>query len=180
MEGNFTSLPMTDELCCHIAALYGRGFAKQKLVCFGAADAKDVALRCAYYGCGDINETEMRAGYERDKEVYVFAATFNSNIIFSRKLRTLFEQEQLGGSDLSKLYLKHFASVKKERPYIGEPLSDELKEEARSEDPNTARLERIEATMQAKFSEWSSQLHTLMVCAFAVAIGLALAHWFGK
>jgi hypothetical protein len=142
MEGSFTHLSVTEELRCHIAALYGRGFANQQSVYFGSPSAKDVALRCAYYGRGNITEREMKAGYERDKDAYVFAASFNSNIITNQKLRKLYEEEQLGG-DLSKLYLKHFASLKKKRPYIGEPFSDELREEARSkDDPAANRLER--------------------------------------
>ena len=144
MEGGITHLSMTQELRCHIAALYGRGYAGNKSVYFGSPTAKDIALRCAYYARGDLTEKDMKAGYKRDKDVYAFAACFNSNIMSRRKLRQLFEEEQLGGH-LSKLYLKHFAAVKKKYPYIGEPLSEELREEVmRSEDQDAARLERIE------------------------------------
>ena len=45
-EGYVTSLPLKDEFRCLVAALYGRGH--------GSPRAKDVALRCAYYGKGDI------------------------------------------------------------------------------------------------------------------------------
>ena len=182
MEGSFTGLSMTEELRCQIAALYGRGYAKEKPVYFGSADADDVALRCAYYGCADIGEKEMKAGYERDKDVYVFAATFNPNIIADRKRRKLFEEEHLAGH-LAKLYLKHFAALKKRRPDIGEPLSDELKEEARPEDPTDARLERIEsatAALQTKLAEWAKQFQSFKGFAIAIAIGLAIAYWFRK
>ena len=48
----------------------------------------------------------MKAGYERDEDVYVFTASFNSNVVTNRKLWKLYEEEQLGGDcDLSKLYL---------------------------------------------------------------------------
>jgi hypothetical protein len=182
MEGNFTHLPMVEELRCQIAALYGRGYAERKSVCFGSPTSKDMALRCAYYGCGDISEKEMKAGYERDKDVYVFAASFNSNIITSRKLRKFFEEEQLGG-DVSKLYLKHFASLKKKWAHIGEPFSDELKEEARPADPNAARLGRIESAttaLQSKVTEGFSQFQTFKGYAIAIAIGLAISLWFKK
>jgi hypothetical protein len=136
MEGNFTSLPMTQELRCYIAALYGRGFANSYSVQFGSPTAKDIALRCAYYARGSLTKKDMEAGYERDKDVYLFAASFNSSIITNRKLRQLFEEEQFGGSVL---YLKHFAALKKQYPYIGE-LSDGLKAEARSEDRNSQEV----------------------------------------
>ena len=80
MEGNFTSLPMTQELRCYIAALYGRGFANSYSVHFGSPTAKDIALRCAYYARGDLTKKDMKAGYKRDKYVYLFAASFNSSI----------------------------------------------------------------------------------------------------
>jgi hypothetical protein len=181
MEGNFTHLPMTEELRCSIAALYGRGFSNKNLVYFGSPTAKDVALRCAYYGSGDITEKEMKAGYKRDKDVYVFAASFNTNIIGKQKLRKLYEEEQLGG-DISKLYLKHFAALKRKRPYIGEP-SDELRAEVGAEATTADRIERIEAAIvsfQSKLADWSSQLQTLKRYAIAIATVLAIVYWFKK
>ncbi|MBM3543533.1 MAG: hypothetical protein FJX44_03360 [Alphaproteobacteria bacterium] len=70
IEGRFTSLPIKDEFRCLVAALYGRGFVNNAFVLHGSANAKDVALRCAYYGKGDITPNEMKAGYKRDKEVF--------------------------------------------------------------------------------------------------------------
>jgi hypothetical protein len=138
MQGNLTHLPITQELPCYIAALYGRGFAEVKSVHFGSTTAKDIALRCAYYARGDLTKRDMKAGYKRDKFVYLFAASFNSSIIRNRKLRQFFEKEQFGGSEL---YLKHFAAVKKKYPYIDE-LSEELKAEARSRRPEFAKGDR--------------------------------------
>jgi len=135
-EGNHTRLPMAQELRCYIAALYGRGFADGKSVYFGSPTAKDIALRCAYYARSDLTKKDMKAGYKRDKDVYLFAASFNSSVIRSRKLRQFFEEEQFGGSQL---YLKHFAAVKKEYPYIGE-LSEGLKAEAGSDDPHSEKV----------------------------------------
>jgi hypothetical protein len=124
----------------------------------------------------------MRDGYERDKSVYVFAASFNSNIIANRKLRKLYEEEQLGDY-ASELYLKHFAALKKTRPYIGEPFSDQLREAARAGDPNTDRIERIEAAtvaLQSEIVHWSSQFRTFKGYALAIAIGLVIAYWIRK
>jgi hypothetical protein len=182
MEGFFTGLPMREELRCHIAALFGRGYDKQKTIYFGSSTAEDIALRCAHYGCGDITGKEMRAGYERDKDGYVFAACFNSNIMSNRKLRKIFEEEQLSG-DVSKLYLKHFVALKKTWPHIGEPFSEELKEEAKPSDPSAARLERIESAavaVQSKVAAWSSQFQTFQGYAIAIAIGLTILFYLKK
>jgi len=37
-------------------------------------------MRCAYYGNADLTEKEMKAGYERDKDAFVFAAVNNNNL----------------------------------------------------------------------------------------------------
>ena len=91
--------------------------------------------------------------------------------LFRLRLAQLFEEEQFGGSEL---YLKHFAGVKKKYPYIGE-LFDELKAEARSEDPNAARLERIDSAttaLQSKVAEWSREFQTLKNYA------IFISYWF--
>ena len=50
MEGYFTSLSLKDEFRCLIAALYGTTFSNNKSAVQGSRSAKDVAMRCAYYG----------------------------------------------------------------------------------------------------------------------------------
>ena len=118
--GRLTSLPITEEFRCLIAALYGRGYADGKSRLHGSVDAADVALRCAHYGRIDLTLKEMKSGYERDKDVYVFAALYNSNIMFKRELRKLFEEEQLT-SDLSKKYLKHSSNTSQVGSHLGSP-----------------------------------------------------------
>jgi hypothetical protein len=110
IEGHFTSLPIQEEFRCLIGALYGRGFPKltaedalkkdySKFRSFihGSPNAKDVALRCAYYGKGDITANEMKAGYKRDKKMFVFAVLFNDKIYNSPALRKPLQEEFWGG-----------------------------------------------------------------------------------
>ena len=175
MEGNFTDLSLTEEQRCNFAALYGRGFANGQSVDFGSPNAKDVALRCAYYGSGSITEKEMKAAYKRDKSVYLFAVASNSNIITNGKLRKLYEEQS--GRDLSKQYRKHLAALEKQ---IDEQVSHKSAQGADSEDTNVERLERIEAAavaLQSKVTEWSSQFETFKKYAIAIAIVLAIAYW---
>lgn len=94
-EGYFTVLPIRDEFRCLIAALYGRGFANKKTILHGDRDAKDVALRCAYYGKGELTAKDMEAGHKKDEDVFAFAAILNSHVHQRRELRKLMEDEYL-------------------------------------------------------------------------------------
>jgi hypothetical protein len=73
-----------------------------------------------------------KAGFERDQDVYVFATMYNDNIFSNNKLRKLFEEEHLAwaASDLSRMYLKNFERVRKQRPYLESFLSNEVRTEA--------------------------------------------------
>jgi hypothetical protein len=131
IEGYFTALSLTDEFRCLIAALYGRTWSNNKFAVQGSPSAKDVAMRCAYYGNAELSEKEMKAGYERDQEVYVFATMYNNNLFSNSKLRKLFEEEQLGwGGDLLRRHLRNFELVRKKRPYLESFLSNEVRSEA--------------------------------------------------
>src|SRR5262249_55882001 len=94
-RGLFTSLPLNDEFRCLIAALYGRAIIENKFVVLGSKDASDVALRCAYYGKGEITEADMNEGYERDKDAFVFAVLFNDRVYYHPELRNLLEGRYL-------------------------------------------------------------------------------------
>jgi hypothetical protein len=99
-EGYFTSLPLKEEFRCLIAAMYGRGFSKSKFFNHGSLSSPDIALRCAYYGKGELTAKQMKEAHEKDKEVYVFASLYNIRIYWPDALRQLFEEEQLT-SDLA-------------------------------------------------------------------------------
>jgi hypothetical protein len=109
LEGYHTSLSLKDEFRCLIAALYGRGTSKPtaedlrnkdwRLRSFihGSPNAKDVALRCAYYGKGEITPQEVKAGYKRDEKAFVFAVLFNDKIYEDSALRKLLQEEYWDG-----------------------------------------------------------------------------------
>ena len=85
IEGLHTPLSIKDEFRCLVAALYGRGF--------GSPGAKEIALRCAFYGKGEITAKGMRDGYKRDKKVFAFAVLFNDKVYHSPKLRKPLQEE---------------------------------------------------------------------------------------
>jgi hypothetical protein len=66
-----------------------------------------VALRCAFYGKGELTKKDMEAGYERDGSVYLLAAIFNKRIYSYSDLRKLFEEDQIVFSDLEPSYQKN-------------------------------------------------------------------------
>jgi hypothetical protein len=90
-EGWSTPLPLNEELACLIGALYGRRSTSQKNKppLFGSASDEDIALRCAYYGCAQMSEKEVAAGYEKDKDVFLFAAVKNRSLYLSKETRAL-------------------------------------------------------------------------------------------
>ena len=97
IEGHHTSLSIKDEFRCLIAALYGRGYANGAFVLHGSPGAKDVAMRCAYYGKGNITAKEMKAAYKRDEKAFAFAVLFNDRIYDSPALRKPLREEYWGG-----------------------------------------------------------------------------------
>jgi hypothetical protein len=110
IEGYHTQLSRKDEFRCLVAALYGRGYVNNAFIIHGSPEAKDIALRCAYYGKGEITPNEMKAGYERDKEVFIFAVLFNSRIYYSPELRKILKDEFLFD-----MFSRRYSKYKRER-----------------------------------------------------------------
>jgi hypothetical protein len=79
---------------------------------FGNADARDVALRCAFYGKGEISAKDMKAGYKRDKEAYAFSVVWNKRLYTQPQLRMLFEEEH-GMNAAHGLFERNFNLVKR-------------------------------------------------------------------
>jgi hypothetical protein len=150
IEGYFTSLSLKDEFRCLIAALYGRTYSNQKLAVQGSPSAADVAMRCAYYGNAELSARQMKAGYARDRGVYVFSVMYNDNLFRSHKLRKFFEEEQLAGPELTARYLKNFELKRKEWPFLESFL---LSSDARAEAATGKEDSRLEATSMAPQDE---------------------------
>lgn len=93
IEGDYTSLSMRDEFRCLIAAMYGRGFRDHRTIIFGSPSAADLALRCAYYGKGDLTIKDMKRGFKRDRDVYLFAVSLNTHVHDSEKQKKLLEDQ---------------------------------------------------------------------------------------
>ena len=188
VEGYFTSLSLKDEFRCLIAALYGTTWSNSKHAVQGSPSAKDIAMRCAYYGNAQLSAQEMKAGYKRDLGVYVFATMYNRNVFSNSKLRKLFEEEQLGwDGDSSARYLKNFGLVRKERPYL--ELSNEVRSEAattkeaaatKDDSVNERAIARaVESGLNVAVNKISAKISRFINVSVLVLAGAYLVYHYG-
>ena len=81
-----TGLGFKDEVCCLMAALYGRWFARDEHSAplgwhnVGTAGSSDIMLRCAYYGHAQMTPEEMEQAHERDDDAFTLAVLFNDGL----------------------------------------------------------------------------------------------------
>lgn len=176
-EGYFTALNIRDEFRCLIAALYGRGYAKNKTVLHGNRDAEDVALRCAYYAKGDLTTKDMAAGYKKDGAVFTFAAMLNSRVHQRSELRQLMEEEYLGG-DMAQRWLKYDEQLRKERPYSVPPVSAELPIETAPKTPDAAATQSSITELQKGLTTLARRVSELRQLVIVAAIILGLLIYF--
>jgi hypothetical protein len=178
-EGLFTTLSLKDEFRCLIAAVYGRGYVNNKFVVHGSPTASDIAARCAFYGKGDLTVKEMKAGFERDKDAYAFAALFNSDVYARRDQRVLFEDQHLNGS-LAPKYRQRLNQIRKRWPRIVEgPLSQWLEEEASKGSVGT-ELEGVKtalAKIEDRLGRLASQLRNFEHAVFWGGLTVAFLLW---
>jgi hypothetical protein len=177
-EGHYTSLPLKDELRCLIAAMYGHGFTKSKTILHGHANANDIALRCAFYGKGEITAKDMKAGYKRDKDVYAFAVLFNSRLYSRSDLRTLYEEEHVSGH-LHYLFERNVGLVKKRWNEIDKRDI----EEPEAQDDTTKRLSAIETTtdtLTKSVAALAKELADIKYLVVIIAIALAILIYWSK
>jgi hypothetical protein len=155
MEGLHTPLSINEEFRCLIGALYGRGYPKLTAKDFqkkdysnyrsfvhGSPDAKDIALRCAYYGKGDITPNAVRAGYKRDDKVFAFAVLFNDKIYDSPELRKPLQEKFWGGM------FGRYSKFKKEREERKRQEHEELWGAEDTTDSDASDADNVELASQ--------------------------------
>jgi hypothetical protein len=135
-QGYFTHLTLAEEMRCLIAALYGRKntSVKDGPKHFGSPNDKDIAMRCAFYGGEDLSLNQLKAGFERDKDVFVFAALKNRLLLLNKEKRAFIES-QIFDPSLWREYRRRCEQIHKRNKYFDErPVSDQP-DEARSSRP---------------------------------------------
>ncbi|MGH9429459.1 MAG: hypothetical protein ACRD2L_24500 [Terriglobia bacterium] len=148
------------DFCVLIAALYGRFMTKTQSgayesVNIGSADSSDMFLRCAFYGIsiresvrtkakpGTMKEIEerqslllaaMRAAYQRDKDVFVFAALWNTSLFENRETRALLEHYVHGPRAIQRYWQRCKQIQKRRRDFDINPVSDDGRQKLESLD----------------------------------------------
>jgi hypothetical protein len=185
IEGYFTTLSLKDEFRCLVAALYGSTWSNSKSTVQGSPSAKDVAMRCAYYGNAQLTAQQMKAGYRRDGFVYVFATMYNKNLFSNSKLRKLFEEEQLVGSDPSARYLRNFELVRKKRPYLESFLPNDVQAKATNKELTATSLDEkavvraVETAVTRISNRISNRISQQLYIAMFVIAGIYLVYHYG-
>jgi hypothetical protein len=160
-DGHFTSASLRDEFRCLIAALYGEGLReKEGIVIHGSANASDVALRCAYYGNAELTAKDMKEGYERDRDVFVFAVLFNEHVYLTPPLRKLLEEKYLTGN-LEARYRRRCEQL--HRHYTNfdpHPSAEWMAHDTGAEDERNPvkKLTRWAATMDVRAADLAKQV----------------------
>lgn len=152
-DGYYTELKLKDEIRCLMGAMYGAHYDRKdknyELVIDGSVMSEDVAVRCAFYGKGKLDESKMAAGYQRDGSAYVLAAMNNQAMLLTQKLRIIFEENHLKG-DLRYRYRDCCKHLHANYPYFDpRPLSEWLTD-AQREDRDT--ISNQESTVIEKLS----------------------------
>lgn len=90
-EGFYTSLSLTDEFRCTVAALYGRVIEKGESSCIGQYSDDDVALRCAYYAFADPNAFDINEAFQKDRSAFTLSALYNNRLMRDEQRRAYIE-----------------------------------------------------------------------------------------
>jgi hypothetical protein len=149
-EGWSTHLSFREELRCLVASLYSRRStsAKSGPRVFGSRNDKDIARRCAFYAGTNLSEKDIQTGFDKDKDVFVFAVVKNCYVLLDKKKRALIE-EKLSGNFIHE-YQRRCKDIRKNHKYFdvtpvsesGRDLLDEFQQQSSKE---MSLLEKISA-----------------------------------
>lgn len=173
VEGYYTNLSLRDEFRCLIAALYG--FSAGKMIQGGSVNSTDVALRCAFYGNGELTKKDMGAGYKRDKGAYLLAALFNERIYSQPELKQYFEDEQITFSDLEPRYQENLKLMGRPRIMGAARQTTENKADTR-----LTNIETITRNLTQKLNGLTAELKDMKRLLFIAAIVVCVLIYFSR
>ncbi|MGE9010571.1 hypothetical protein ACO2JO_18455 [Leptospira interrogans] len=173
------SITYTDEFRSLIAGLYGASLKGDQLE--SASKSEDVAMRAAYYANGNLTVKDIETGFERDKNLFVYSAMHNGNIIINVEKRQLFES--LLSDGMIQRYGK-FVNFSRERyrSFFRENPSD-LIEDVAIETADTSSLEHIVTAINAldkKVDVVVARFQQFQSYFIVAAIAAAIAFYFRK
>jgi hypothetical protein len=180
-EGYYTSLPLLQELRCLIGAQYGGLYADGTIRSFGSPTATDVAIRCAWYGNAQLNAAQMQAGFERDRNVFVFAALFNNHVLLRPELRKFLEENMPAA--FVELYRRRCEQVNARWPSFNpQPVTPWLASKVRKEESPPPLRDPLRATGATDasiplFANKLDRLRHLVILGFVALFVLMLLSW---
>jgi len=176
-SGFRTSLTMSQELCCLIAALYGAPHVESK----SAGDAPDDwparLSRCAHYGKGNLTKADLDDGYARDHGAFAVAVLCNDAVLRDNDLREHLESRCLAGDGVWERYERRCQHLQRRWPWVHANTPDQAEEQPSPH--NTAKHELAVAVSELSksltgdlesFKRW-------MAAGFIVVILILLLHW---
>ncbi len=179
-KGWLTHLSLKEELRCLIAALYSQRSTdvKDHPGYFGSPEDSDIALRCAFYAGHDLSKNDIKAGFERDSEVFVFAILKNQYALLNKEKRSLVEG-YLSGRFMISEYRSRCEQLRKKWPgFDPSPVSEEtrniLEEEHHQGSDNILLLEKI----GAQNDRLAARLARLERRSYWVVVVLIVAMYF--
>ena len=180
-EGYFAStISLTDEFRCLIAALYGSGLKQPEIK--SASQSDDVAMRAVYYAHGRLTLDDLEAANDREFAVFAFAAMYNSCILFQGELRKRFEQ--LLFQVWNKRFSKQVEFARKHWPnHVDKYVPNDRDVKASQVDEGNPRLDRIEAAVKVlnhRIDAIGARLQQYLSYAVGAAIVLAITYYFRK
>jgi hypothetical protein len=177
-RGHFSHLTLNDEMSCLIAALYGKKSTNVKdgPRYFGSPNDEDIAMRCAFYGGSDeLSLDQLKAGFARDKDVFVFAVLKNLYVLLDKEKRAFIESH-LFGNWITREYQRRCEQIHRENRYFDKrPVSDWLRNNVPDQpDEVLSVLQKISAQGERTLA-WLKNFERLV--PWAAAILLAAIYW---
>jgi hypothetical protein len=171
-EGRLTHLTLKEELRCLIASLYSRrsSTAKSGPRVFGSPDDKDVARRCAFYAGTDLSEKEIQVGFNKDKDVFVFAVLKNCYVWFHREKRALIEG-QLSGKFIIREYRRRCEDLHKDNKYFdvapvsesGRELLEDFQQQSSKEVSLLEKINTQNEKMSARLKGYEKRVYCIVL-----------------
>lgn len=180
-EGHFTSLSAVDEFRCQIASMYGKRYMDKKVEYLGAINDADIFMRCAYYGNHSLTPEQMKTSYERDKDIFTFAALNNNVVLRNPQTRALLEGMLSGYQRYQ--YTRRCEQIHARNPLFDpKPISEEGAMLLDDEDikPPTEEMKEIQL-LNNKVEQMAQQiksLNSLLTWGLLILGGLVI--WFRR
>ena len=182
-EYGYSDQESKDEALCMMAALYGHyhekvsGTFEHRVL--GELNSPTVAYRCAAYGSVKMTPQQVREAADRDGDLFVLAATRNTDLLWNREVRAILEEHAHGWA--AHVYRDRCQALHRRRPQFDprpvteaflENLAEESAEPPTRPSPELAQIRALEQKIAA-LSQAQKENRTLLIIGM-VALGVLI------